>query len=68
MGGSKSQLKEFELYPKYKEMYIRAFGRMLEAHKGTKNYQFNWQSGQDVYDWWTGSDSKQITFFDGEEV
>lgn len=68
MGGSKSQLKEFELYPKYKEMYINAFGRMLEAHKDTKNYQFNWQSGQDVYDWWTGSDSKQTTFFDGEEV
>ena len=30
---SKARIKEFEIFPKYKQMYIRAFDRMLEVRK-----------------------------------
>lgn len=57
MGGGKKQREEFELYPKYKTLYIKTFERMLKAHENYKKY--NWRTGQDVYDWWTGSDDKK---------
>lgn len=63
MGGSKSQLRQFAIYPKYKKLYIRAFDRMLKSHS-YKNYKYNWQTGQDVFDWWTNTDSNQLSFFD----
>lgn len=34
LAGTKQMLRGFELYPKYKEMYIRAFQRMIENHPG----------------------------------
>lgn len=46
----KNILKEFELYPKYKYNYIRAFDRMLK----NMNRQTDWKTGQDVFDWWVG--------------
>lgn len=39
---------EFERYPIYKINYIKAFERMLKTYDKTTN----WQSGQDVFDWW----------------
>ena len=34
MGGAKHMMREFELYPKYKELYIKAMQRMVETHPG----------------------------------
>ncbi|MBQ6554830.1 MAG: phosphoadenosine phosphosulfate reductase family protein [Firmicutes bacterium] len=50
---SKHRIFEFEVFPKYKEMYIRAFGRMLERRK-EKGLESNieWNTAQDVFDWW----------------
>lgn len=48
MAGKRERERKFELYPKYKLNYIKAFDRMLknmESH-GT------WHTGQDVFDWW----------------
>lgn len=47
----KGRYKEFALYPEYRDLYIRAFDRMLEVRKqaGLTN---TWQSGIDVYHWW----------------
>lgn len=59
MGGNKKQQEEFELYPKYKALYIRTFERMLKVHEYTTDYKFDWRTGQDVYDWWTGSNDKE---------
>lgn len=43
-----SRLKEFRYYPKYKQIYMHTFERMLEnSDRATK-----WKSAQDVYDWW----------------
>lgn len=45
----KGMKRGFELYPKVKEAYIRAFDRMV--NNGKKEYT-NWDNGQDVFDWW----------------
>jgi phosphoadenosine phosphosulfate reductase len=54
---------EFELYPKYKENYIRAFDRMLIARKNAGK-PTQWQSGKEVFSWWMQEDPNQITFDD----
>jgi len=63
----KQRLEEFKKYPKYKELYIRAFDKMLK----NPDKKFDWQSGEEVFDWWTSEkaetiDENQLTFFDGE--
>jgi len=45
---STHQLSELNSYPKYKEAYIRAFGRMLQNRK----YESDWKTGEEVFDWW----------------
>lgn len=42
--------KELEMYPKYKQAYIRAFSRMLK-NPVKRNYT-KWQTGEEVYSWW----------------
>lgn len=63
--GQKGMLRDFEKYPKYKNMYIRAFDKMLVSYQH-KGYRCNWQTGQDVFDWWTGFDSDQMSLFESE--
>lgn len=56
------QKEELEKYPKYKQLYLLAFDKML------KNYDIpprRWRSAEDVYKWWIGeSPQKQI---DGQQ-
>lgn len=52
---------EFELYPKYKENYIRAFDRMLIARKNAGK-PTQWKSGEEVFYFWIQEDPNQITF------
>lgn len=55
---SKSQKKELDMYPKFKEAYIRAFDRMIEErHK--KGKECNWINGKEIYKWWIGEAIKQ---------
>ena len=61
--GQKRQIEEFDRYPKYKNLYIRVFDRMLKAHSD-KKYRLGWKNGVEVFDWWTGFDSNQLSFFD----
>jgi len=53
---------EFRMFPKYKDLYIRSFQKMIEVNKNTKSYQ--WKSGLECFDWWMGEDPNQITLFD----
>lgn len=69
LAGHKFQQKEFERYPKYKENYIRAFQRMIDAaEKDGKPYP-TWKTGQDVFDWWLSDykdpevDENQLSFW-----
>lgn len=66
MGGFCSMKREFTRYPKYKELYIKAFDRMLET-RARKGLNKVWNSGEEVFDWWIGRDTKQISMFENEE-
>ena len=54
MAGVKERERAFERYPKYKANYIRAFEKMLNQYD-TKP---EWQSGEEVFDWWMYGESK----------
>lgn len=73
LGGRKKQAKEFERWPEYKNAYIRAFGRMIEARKRDGLTTEGWETGEDVMEWWlrekpgkTGENQITIDFCDGE--
>lgn len=59
LGGAKSMIQEAHDFPKYKQMYINAFDRMLKRRKqagkddttGKEGFHF-WETGEDVYNWW----------------
>lgn len=51
-----NQLWEFEKYPKYKQLYIKAFDRMINRRKEVGKINKNnsvWLSGETVFRWWT---------------
>lgn len=61
----KHRYTEFRLYPKYKNLYVKAFDRMLARSKELgKSYKLDWQTGEEVFKWWMEEDYKQITFDD----
>lgn len=50
---STKQADELERYPKYKQAYLRAFGRMLgELNKGERKPR--WKTPEDLMEWWIG--------------
>jgi phosphoadenosine phosphosulfate reductase len=52
---SSNQEEELNRYPKFKEAYIRAFGKMLEARRENHlESKLGWNTGWDVYKWWIG--------------
>ena len=51
LAGRKAMLKDFERWPKYKDLYVQAFDRMLKARKT----ETKWKTGQEVFDWWISS-------------
>lgn len=55
MAGNK-RYKEFADFPKYKQSYIRAFERMLDARK-EKELETQWETGEDVFRWWMNDDN-----------
>ena len=46
------QEPEFERWPKIKMAYVKAFDRMLQKRIEDGLPQDNWETGQDVMDWW----------------
>lgn len=47
----KTRWKEFADFPKYKQMYINTFDRMLEVRTG-RGLNHKWKSGEEVFLWW----------------
>lgn len=53
----KARWMEFREFPEYREMYVRAFDRMLEARR-RKGLEYrnetcrDWRCGEDVFLWW----------------
>lgn len=53
MAGKHMRNREFELYPKYKQAYIRAFDKMLQKRElEGRPTTLKWADGQAVFDWW----------------
>lgn len=52
MAGKRGRQIEFAKYPAYRNMYIKAFNRMLDIRKSKGKDCENWQTGLDVYHWW----------------
>ena len=72
MAGTAGRQREFARYPKYQEMYIRAFDRMLEERQRRGKMQGSWRAGttgRDVFHWWMedGTLPGQLEFSDFEE-
>jgi phosphoadenosine phosphosulfate reductase len=66
-----NQVTELEMYPKYKNLYILAFQKMVDKRtaKGkvqTSKYGQIWKDGESVYKWWIQdySDENQMNIFD----
>ena len=55
---------EFKRWPKYEQMYIKAFQRMIDKRK-EDGLPTEWNTGQECFDWWVGNDKKDKTF-DGQ--
>ena len=57
--------RELELYPKYKEMYLRSFEKMIQYRKDT-NKDKSWETADEVMRWWLGECEKQRNEIDGQ--
>lgn len=64
MGSSKQKYAQFSRCPKYRENYLRAFGRMLIARKESGLTTDKWTNAESVMRWWLGEDPAQVTFED----
>lgn len=62
---ARHQHAEFQRYPKYKQAYIRAFDKMVER-RVAMGKPTSWKTGTDVFKWWVGEDTAQISFEDLE--
>ena len=58
----KGMIDEFIKYPKYRDNYLRAFRRMLEARKEAK-IPTDWKDAREVMMWWVGDDPRQLSLF-----
>lgn len=54
MAGVKGREFEFARYPKFKDYYLRAFEKMLEARKakGRQDNDSSWKDAESVFAWW----------------
>ena len=52
MAGPNRQLKEFEMYPKYLNLYLRTFDRMIQKRIDDCLPVRLWKNGIDVFCWW----------------
>lgn len=51
MAGPEKQRMEFERWPKYRVMYIRAFEKML-IHRRERGLKTTWETAEEVMSWW----------------
>ncbi len=64
MQGPQGMKKDFARYPKYRNIYVRTFDRMLKAGRAAGIQYRSWTSGENVMKWWVGDDPNQISLFD----
>ena len=52
------QREDFKRWPVYKKLYIHAFDDMLKARLEAGRPSTAWQTGEDVFHWWTDDQQK----------
>jgi phosphoadenosine phosphosulfate reductase len=61
MATYKQKMKEFADFPYAKDMYIKAFDKMLDRMRAEgKTIRGEWHTGLDVYKWWI-EENKNVT-------
>lgn len=64
MQGSKGMKSDLIKYPKYRDNYLRAFDRMLQARKAARlEISDKWRDARSVMMWWVGDDPDQLSLF-----
>lgn len=56
MGNTKGMKRDFERYPQYKKLYLKAFARMLEEN-AKRGRQFKENTAEGVMRWWMRDDN-----------
>jgi phosphoadenosine phosphosulfate reductase len=67
MAGGKEQMREFERYPKYRQMFVHAFDRMIASRRESGLLTTSWKTGEEVFEWWV-SDTKSREYIDPEQL
>ena len=52
MGNAKNQKKQFERWPAYKKLYLKAFERMINIRKERGLNIEGWETPEAVMQWW----------------
>ena len=60
MGRAKKQKEQFERWPKYKELYLKAFARMIKTRQDKGLPCEGWETPEKVMSWWLG-ESEQVS-------
>lgn len=64
LGGAKTQNREFNDYPKYKENYIKAFDRAICKRLAQGKTVQSWTTGEECMRWWLGENINQVRIED----
>ena len=68
LAGKKTQMQEFLRWPKYEQLYLNAFDRMLKerVRRATDGNEMSWQTAKDVMNWFlsNGVLPGQVDLFD----
>lgn len=72
MAGTKGREREFLRWPRYQQLYINAFDRMLEERRRRGKLDSTWRAGvigRDIFNWWMEYDilPGQIDLFEDYE-
>ena len=72
MAGTKGREREFLRWPRYQQMYINAFDRMLEERRRRGKLDGTWRvgvTGRDIFNWWMEYDilPGQVDLFEDYE-
>lgn len=67
MAGTKGMLRDAERFPKYYQRYLKSFEELLRVRKERGLKSENWNTAQDVMDWWIygkkKEDENQVNIF-----
>lgn len=63
LAGPQKMRRDFKRWPKYRELYVRAFDKMIRDHPNVRT----WKCGEEVMEWWTTSQKEKQKKKEGEK-